>query len=350
MEKQLHGGDLYGRAGMLDFSANLNPLGMPEGARRALEAPAEGWESYPDPLCRDLTAALAAQEEVSAEWIQVGPGAADLLYRAALALRPRAALTLAPTFSEYEAALRASGCEVGLHPLYEKDGFALTDSFLKKLSPALDFVALCNPNNPTGRTIDPALMERILKRCRDYGITLLVDECFVPFLDHPEEHTLKKRLKEFPNLILLSAFTKLYAMAGLRLGWVCCSDRGTLDRLAACAPPWDVSAPAQAAGLAALAEGDYLARTRETVAGERAWLGERLRELGLQVIGSEANYVFFKCHSRKDLAERLEERGILIRSCANFRGLDKRFYRVAVKDHEKNKRLAAALAEVLKGA
>ena len=209
---------------------------------------------------------------------------------------------------------------------------------------------LCNPNNPTGQPADGELLRRILKKCADCKITLLVDECFVPFLDEPEAHTLKGELAAHRNLIILRAFTKLYAMAGLRLGYLLCANPETIEAVCACEPPWNVSLPAQTAGIAALADGDYVSRAREIVRTERKYLAGELQKLGLRVLGSRANYLFFKCNACRDLDALLEQRGILIRPCANFRGLDERFYRAAVKTHAQNERLVAALGEILKGA
>lgn len=350
MEEQVHGGDRYGRQEMLDFSENTNPLGMPEGAKKALMDSVDMFGYYPDPLCRDLTAALAEKDRVDPAWIQFGNGAADLIYRAVFALRPKRALTLAPTFAEYEFALRAVGCDTAFHTLYEKDGFQLTETFLKKLSPALDLVILCNPNNPTGQPAGQELLLRVAKKCAECGITLLMDECFVPFLDVPEEETLLGELARYPNVLVLGAFTKIYAMAGLRLGYLYCADEERRNALNRCAPPWNVSVPAQIAGLAALADKDYLERTRTLIHTERTWLSAALSKTGVTPIGSRADYLFFKCNACPDLAKRLEEKGILIRACGNYRGLDDRFSRVGVKTREMNEKLVAAMSGILKGA
>ena len=342
-----HGGNPKGLRGMLDFSANLNPLGLPPKAKEALAASIDTWSAYPDPHASALTKALAAAEGVPARWIQLGPGAADLIFRVALGLRPRRALTLAPTFSEYGAALEAAGCRVDYHPLQAEAGFALDGSLLPHLEEGFDLVILCNPNNPTGRTADPSLLRRILVRCRELGALLLVDECFNPFLDRPEAHTLKPLLGQFPNLLLLKAFTKLYAMAGLRLGYLFCADRALLERLEACSPSWSISAPAQAAGLAALEDTGYLEESLALIRRERPWLQQQLERLGLAVLGGEANYLFFRCDQPAPLAPRMERQGVLIRSCENYRGLSAHYNRVAVRTRPENERLLQALERAL---
>ena len=348
MKGLVHGGDLYGYTSPpIDFSVNTNPLGLPASVRQALFHASECWERYPDPLCRTLCERIAVRDQVHTDWVHCGNGAADLLYRIALSLRPARALIAAPTFSEYESALDAVGCIVKRHLLQESEGFQLTERVLEQIEPALNLVVLCNPNNPTGLPIDHSLLLRILNRCATFGILLLVDECFLPFLPEGQEG-LQGRLAEFPNLLLLRAFTKLYAMAGLRLGYLLCSDQTVLERIQICEPPWNVSGPAQIAGLAALeCNSAYLEQTRKLVHRERSYLETELHSVGAVCFGSQANYLFFKLEGCCDLREKLVSKGYLIRSCGNYHGLDGQFYRIAVKIHEENAGLIRVIKEVL---
>lgn len=352
MEYELtHGGDWAGFAlahgrPPLDFSANISPLGVPTGVQKALRDAAGRADRYPDPLCRELRAALSAHEGVPAEWILCGNGAADLIFRAVLAQRPRRALVTAPSFGEYEAALRLTDCAVERVFLKEKRNFALDGGFLDAMTPETDMAFLCEPNNPTGVTTSPALLAGILERCRETGTLLVVDECFGDFLDTPEAHSRKGDLAEYPNLLVLRAFTKQYAMAGVRLGYGLCADGDFLERMRRAGQPWPVSSLAQAAGIAALGETDYARRVRELTAEERAWLFRRLTGLGLRVIPGEANYLLFRCP--RPLEEPLARRGILLRNCGNYAGLDETWYRAAVRTRTDNRRLMEALEEVLR--
>lgn len=346
-----HGGDwagfalAYGRP-PLDFSANISPLGVPTGVQAALRQAAGQADRYPDPLCRELRAALSDYEGVPAEQILCGNGAADLIFRAVLARRPRRALVTAPTFTEYETALETVGCAVEHFILRVEKDFALDKGFLSAITPETDMVFLCEPNNPTGVTTDPALLTLILERCRKTGTLLVLDECFGGFLDAPEAHTRKGDLAKFPNLLLLKAFTKLYAMAGVRLGYALCADTDFLERMRRAGQPWAVSSLAQAAGVAALRETDYVRQVRELTAAERAWLTRQLTSLGLRVIPGEANYLLFQ--SPRPLAEPLERQGILLRNCGNYVGLDDTWYRIAVRTRTDDQRLVKALGEVLR--
>ncbi len=350
MAEYTHGGDIrtaQAQAGreVLDFSANLNPLGMPEGVRRAAEAAVAGAVHYPDPFCRELTAAIAAHDGVEESQILCGNGAADLIFRLAVSERPRLGLVTAPTFSEYAQALRAVGCPTAHHVLLRERDFDLGADYLEALTPEVDVAFLCTPNNPTGRCADPALLRAILDKSRALGLRLVVDECFLELSTGGAG--LAPLLGAYPNLVLLRAFTKSYAIPGLRLGYCLTADAALLDRLGRSAQPWSVSAPAQAAGVAALKEPDFPVRAREIIAREREFLQNALATLGAEVTPSQSNYILFRFPGRTDLREELLRRGVLIRSCANYQGLGPDDFRIAVRLREENLLLLAALKEVL---
>ena len=215
----VHGGDWAGyraRFGhdALDFSANVSPLGLPQGVADAIVAALPTADRYPDPLCRELRTALSRAEQLPEPWILCGNGAADLIYRLVWALKPRRALLPAPTFAEYAAALESVGCEVKRETLHEADDFAVTEAFVQAVNQSIDLVFLCQPNNPTGQITPPELVQRLVRRCADCGAVLVVDECFLDFLQQRDALTAKPLLQTAPNLVILKAFTKLYAMAG----------------------------------------------------------------------------------------------------------------------------------------
>ncbi len=341
-----HGGDIYGSPVTLDVSVNTNPLGPPPGVVRAVVDAAQLLDRYPDPHCRRLVAALADREGVPEEAILCGAGAAELIFSFCAALRPRTALELAPTFSEYAAALAAAGCRVERCALEEEQGFALTEKLLEELERKnCEVVFLCNPNNPTGRLIPPALLESILALCERRGGWLFVDECFLELSDGGRGTSLAPLLRPGRRLFLLRAFTKSYAMAGLRLGYCLCGEGALLERMGRQTQPWNVSVPAQAAGLAALGEEAYLRERRALIQSERRYLREGLEALGLTVCPSQANYLLVK--SPAELSGPLLDRGILIRDCANYRGLGPGWYRTAVRRREENRTLLNALGEIL---
>ncbi len=348
----IHGGDIYNYQGgvenVLDFSANINPLGIPKNVIRAAAEGAAQSASYPDPHCRALRLALAQSEgaDLRPENIICGNGAADLIFALALAQKPQKALLLAPGFHEYEQALRAVGCQIDYHFLQASAGFQPNiDELLRQVTPEVELLFFCNPNNPTGLALTRRELLPLLERCRQCGVLMVLDECFNAFLDEPADYTLKPLLAQYPNLFILKAFTKIYAMPGLRLGYGLCADCGLLTRLEEVSQPWRVSTPAQTAGLAALQETDYVSRAQALVKTERHFLRQGLMDLGWQVYNSQANYLFFQCPNQPDLAAACRARGVLLRDCSNYVGLTPGFYRIAVRTRAENEKLLAVLQQ-----
>lgn len=348
----IHGGDIYSPhpvpegERLLDFSANLNPLGMPEEIRQALCAHVGEYAAYPDPLCRSLRQALAEHHRLCPEWFLCGNGAADLIFRLAFGTRPKRALIPAPTFAEYAQALTAAGCETIRYVLSEQQDFLLDERFLKAVQPGIDLVFVCNPNNPTGLITQRGLLERLLERCEQVGARLCVDECFLDFLPEEPLLTVLPLLEKHPNLLVLRAFTKLYAMAGIRLGYGVCSDPQLLSAMARTGQPWSVSTVASVCGIAALGCREHVRRTLKAVPENRAYLKEQLERLGLRVLPGQANYLCFYTTDTK-LGEKLEQQGVLIRDCRNYPGLCPGWFRIAVRPMEENQRLIVLLHRLL---
>ena len=208
MQPLTHGGDWAGyRAEFgrdpLDFSANVSPLGLPDGVAEAITAALATADRYPDPLCRALRAKLAVAENVPAESLLCGNGAADLIFRLVLAAKPRTALVTAPTFAEYATALETVGCTVERHFLREENDFAVTEDILNAVHPGIEMVFLCQPNNPTGQLAQPALVEALLHKCEAVGARLVVDECFLDFLPEGDTLSAKRLLQTSKHLARL---------------------------------------------------------------------------------------------------------------------------------------------------
>ena len=341
MIKQVHGGDVYRYKNALDFSSNMNPLGTPPRVIQAARESMEDICNYPDIQQEKLISGISAWENLPTEWIICGNGAAEVIFTLVHALKPKTALLLAPTFAEYEQALAAENCQLKFHILKEEKGFLPDEDLLADITEDIEILFLCNPNNPTGVLIPNDLMDKILERCRQTGTFLVIDECFQDFIPNPRAFTRKGELAENQNLFLLKAFTKRYAMAGIRLGYGLTSNLELLDKMHACVQPWNVSIPAQAAGVAALDEVDYLAAGRNIVYKESAFLKAGLEALGFQVYDSQANYIFFR--GPKGMVEKAWKSKVLIRDCGNYRGLCEGYYRVAVRTHEENLKLLDAL-------
>ena len=330
-----HGGDIYGRDIRLDFSANLKPLGMPESVKKAAVSAVEESGRYPDPHCRELVRKLSGYEGISEENIVCGNGADDLIYRIVHALRPKRAVIARPTFSEYAKALREVGCEVtGCAP----------GEIEPALASGVDMLVLCNPNNPTGQLTGCEELKRICEKCRENGVIFLCDECFIDLCENSAANSVKQFLNS--NVIILKAFTKTYAMAGLRLGYALFGSPELAEKVRRSGQYWSVSSVAQAAGIAALDEREYLRKAVKIISEERRYLSAELTRCGFTVLPSDTNFILFGCGLPLD--EMLLGEGILIRS---FEGSDvpgDGYFRIAVKLHEENEALIDAIEKVMK--
>lgn len=342
MERFEHGGDVYAHPGVVDFSASLNPLGMPKTAREALLASVDACELYPDPHARELVRALADFEQVDEAWVIPCAGATDAIARLCQVINPQQALAFAPCYGGYEQALAQLGVEARVALLRERDGFAFGDDAALAIEQGVDLVFLANPNNPTGQCLNRSTLEACLARAAEVGAVVALDECFVDLSDGVGSSDL---LQIHPHLVIIKAFTKSFCLAGLRLGYALCADDALAGRLRAAGQPWAVSVPAQVAGVACTGEGDYLERSRALVRVERERLTDALMSLGLRVVPSDANYLLI-C-GPEGLGGALLARGVMVRACDNFVGLGPGWYRVAVRTPEQNALLVAVLREVL---
>ena len=340
-----HGGDVYSNDVLYDFSANLNPLGMPKSVADALKSSVDEWEKYPDHYCRKLTEKIAEHENFSAENIVCGNGAADLIYRIIQTFKPKKSVICAPSFSEYKKALTEFGSKINIYYLSENSGFILDGKILEMLTESVDMLILCLPNNPTGITIDSEILEVICKKCLEKNIIFLCDECFMDFVKNSENLSAKNFINK--NIIILKAFTKIYAMAGLRLGYALFGSSEYAEKVRKTGQFWSVSTPAQIAGITALDEKNYIQKTIEIIEKERDFLYNELLNLNFKVYCSEANFILFKCNFPLDVL--LLKHKILIRNCANFDGLGENFFRIAVRSHEENMVLIEALRRAANG-
>ena len=334
--------DVCGMEGIVDFSSNLNPLGMPMQVVRAIKVAAADFEAYPDPLCRNLTKAIAAHEGLDVENVVVTAGVSDALARLGIAMRLRKVLVCSPSYSGYEHALRPLWPRVVHHSLVARENFDVTERIIDYIEPDIECVFLASPNNPTGRAIGLDLLEKILQAADRLGICVVVDESYIELTEQP---TCTALLDRYPTLVVLRGFSETYAMAGFRLGYCLCGQLEMAQAIQAAGQPWAVSTPAQVAGLAALDVPRYLDLSREYVSKGRVDLSTGLAEAGMLVVPSDANFILFK--SEVPLCDALLEHGIVIRSCEGFRGLDATWHRVCVRKHDENARFLEALHEVL---
>lgn len=370
-----HGG---AQPGLLDFSANVAPLGAHPAAQSAIAALALDTDSlarYPDPSCAELRSLLAqfwslgAQPSAAldAECVVCGAGAVDVLSALvrSSARAHRKIVVIEPAFSEYARAAHLHGCTAEHFLPAAEHGFALVPADLPRLAPLLDgadLLFLASPANPAGSLTDADTIRALAALCAQKSVLLVVDACFAPFSAAAEDdlRALLSCRRACPALVVVGAFTKFYGMAGIRLGYALCGSAAVARRLSDALRPWAVGAVAQAAGSAVmraeLAEkrsargqggaSSWETRVRALVAVGRARLADFLRSCGCQVVAGAANYLLFRADDTR-LAESLLRSGIAIRSCADFFSLDAHWYRIAVRTAAENERLVAALSACL---
>ncbi|MCL2526829.1 MAG: aminotransferase class I/II-fold pyridoxal phosphate-dependent enzyme [Defluviitaleaceae bacterium] len=351
MYEYSHGGNANfepGKENIIDLSANVNSLGLPAKVTDAIIREIPNITSYPDSFSIALRGKTAAFEGVTPHWVIFGNGASDLIFRLPRAIGANKIMVCAPTFADYERSALSYGAEV-CHYFTSKDkGFGLDEDFIKTVEetkPKLVYV--CNPNNPTGRLTGAGLIKKLLDCCQHIDAWVAIDECFIDFAREGKANTSKVFLKDYANLIILKAFTKMFAIPGVRLGYALCSNETMISSLYFHGTDWAVSNLAQAAGIAALDGGEiFVAQTVAYVEKERKVVADGLASLGYSVFESSANYIFFQSPFSFDLRSALDTKGIRIRSCGNYHGLDGTFYRVAVSTAENNKKFLDAIKEI----
>ncbi|CBV41701.1 threonine-phosphate decarboxylase CobD [Halomonas elongata] len=326
---------------VVDFSANLNPLGPPAWLSDWLAGAVDSLTRYPDPDGTQARLAIARHEDVSLERVMVTHGGIEAIELAAAAHAGGRALIVAPTFGEYAMACRRHGLDVRTLISRGAD-FEPDIAELEAAMADAELLFLCRPNNPTGSLIARERVERLLARGRETRTTLVVDEAFVDFVDG--DARLTPLLAEYDNLWLLRSMTKWFDVPGLRLGYLLAAP-DTLDRLRGWRAPWSVNALAEALVEPLLDDVDYLAATRRWLAGQRR-VPEDVRALGFTVPQTHAN--FFLLHGgagTETMFEFLLRRGILARHTHNFPGLEGRWLRLALREEDDNARLLDALAD-----
>ena len=352
--KYSHGGNIrkaaenYGidESAIIDFSANINPLGLSPMAREAISAAMGTIINYPDPKSSCLVKALSQYHSLPSENILTGNGATELIFLIPRALKFKSALIIAPAFSEYERALTLSDCKVEhFFVTPEKDFMLNLSDLFAAMEKGHDSLWLGNPANPAGTLISKKDIIIIGEKSAELGITLIVDEAFIDFC---EEASVKNEILNFSNLIVLRSMTKFFALAGLRAGYLFAHNR-IISQLGTYKEPWTLNSLSEAAAVASLSDHDYKNETLALIERERNFLKEELGKIdSLYLYDSFANYLLIGLAegARSEYLENklLRKNRILVRDCSNYRGLSNRFIRVAVKGRADNRSLADAFA------
>jgi threonine-phosphate decarboxylase len=351
-----HGGNIYEAAKryglkeeeILDFSSNINPLGISKKALKGLRDNLKHIVRYPDSNSTKLREAIGRYHSINPENILVGNGATALINHIPRVLKPKRVLMPVPTFSEYASACKASGVKIKYLKLEEADDFRIDEEKLISCLDNTDLLFLCNPNNPTGRLLPRKGVLKIVEKAEKKGVIVVLDEAFI---DYAERESLLKDAVKKKNLIVLRAFTKFFAMPGLRLGYIA-ANNDIINMLKEEMGTWPVNSLAQIAGEIILNDRNYIQKSVRYIEKERGHLIKSLLEIdGLMPFSSETNFILIKIKNNgldaPKLYNILARKGILIRDCSNF-GLGNRIFRIAVRKKEENKRLLKELKRIFK--
>lgn len=352
-----HGGNVYKVArernikveDIIDFSANINPKGLSQKGNERLKNAWSGLGNYPDPDYVALKEGLAKFHECQPEDVFLGNGAIDIIFFLIRSLNVKKGMILAPTFVEYERALLATNAEVTPFYLREEDDFKLDIDKLLNSVEGHDCLIICNPNNPTGHLVSIDELKKVMAFCQEKEIRLIIDEAFMDFSDlgELEKHSCIPFIETYKNMYVLRSITKFFAVPGLRLGYLMTKNDDFAVFYKNCKEPWCVNFFAQEYTIGALEDKNYIKDSKEYIVSERCWFYEKLKAFkAIQPYRTYGNYIFFKYLGKESLKDFLEQEGILVRSCSNYRGLDEQFFRIAVKKHHENKRLLEALMEL----
>jgi len=382
-----HGGNIYkifrekNIKEILDYSSNINPYGIPESLKKRITENLEILERYPDPDYIELRQKLAYLNKVDISNIILGNGATEIIFLFMEVINPQKLLIVSPTFGEYERAVKATErvenssilgdshkkkydeksfgkqkIEIEYFELKESDDFKLNISNLKnELAKKYNLLIICNPNNPTGKFLKLDETEEILKECNKYNTKLFIDEAFIDFLKDGMKESIINTKENRYNLFVTRAFTKFFAIPGLRLGYGIYFDKKLEKRISEKKEPWSVNNIAEMAGLTVLDDTKYIEETLKWIEEEKIYMYEKLNKIpGIKVYETEVNFITGKIDEKlfseglnvKILREKMLEQGILIRDASNFNFLDERFFRLAIKNRKNNNRVIETLKKI----
>ena len=330
------------KKGIIDFSSNVNPLGCTTLVKKIIKKSVNAISVYPDPNSSELRNHLEWYTGIPKQQIVVGNGATEIIYNFCKAFfhKKKQILLQIPTFGEYEAASKL--CDTRISFFKSMNLNNQISEFIKRI-PKRGCIFICNPNNPTGSLISKENMMKIITAAKNKSTLVFVDECFIELVpDHDE--SVKDYVKKFDNLFVLRSLTKSFGLAGIRIGYGLAS-KMIINVMQKIMMPWNVSGLAQKAAGAALCHKFHLDKTRKLIKKESKFIRNSLSKMdNFSCYNSYTNFVLIKSKiNSKRLQKKLLEKKILVRDCSNFRGLDNKFIRVAVRTHTENVKLVKAL-------
>lgn len=356
-KEHFHGSDLekiekiYGikKEDIVSFSANVNPLGISGTLKKELSDNLDVITSYPDREYTDLREAIALYIGSEAKYIAVGNGSTELISIMMQITKPRHALLLAPSYSEYEHELTIAGGNYEYFELKESNNFVPDyDELIGKLTPSIDLLIMCNPNNPTSYGISRGDMSAILSHCKENNITVMVDETYVEFAPDVSDISSVSLTYEYDNLIILRGISKFFAAPGLRLGYAVSTDTQLLDTINAKKNPWTINSLAAVAGRIMFTDTEYIKATRQLILSERNKIMTFLNtKKDLKYYVPYGNFILVNILrddiTAQDVFENAIKEGLMIRNCASFQFLNEHYFRFCFMMPDDNQKLLTVI-------
>lgn len=334
------------KGSLIDFSANINPVGINEKVKEEMILALNEIERYPDITYHDLKNGICSYDNISYDQILLGNGAAEVIFNILRGIKPKKVLLPQPTFSEYEDAATSVGAVVENYILKDVN-FKLDDGFISAINESIDMLFICNPNNPTGVLTTKEYIKLVLEKSIKCNTIVVVDESFIDFIEDKEKYSVIELCKEYKNLIVVKSLTKFFAFPGIRIGYGICGNNEIIEKINKISIPWSINTVAAYGANIALRQNQYIEESKNYVKREKDFLFNELNKFNeLLVYKPSVNFILFKVSNNINLKEKLLNKGILIRGCHNYIGLNFNFYRVAVRKHNENIELIRALQEI----
>lgn len=343
----MHGGRFleYAKTGkrFIDFSASINPYGLDSNLKKILTDSISLLEHYPNGDYSEINDIISKKHNVNSDDIYLGNGANSIIFRLFQTFKKGINICIpVPSFESYR--LAAESVDANLI-YYNMPNLHIYEDIFDILSENIDILVLTNPNNPTGFIVEDELLHKIITYCKQKDIFVLIDECFLEFVENGENYSMCDKLSTFENIAILRSLTKLYAFPGLRFGYLLTHNDMIMKQLKKLTPSWEINTLALEAAKYSLTQN--MDSVIKSIQKEKAVLAHKLDDLGIFTFNSMANFLF--CKYKKNLSKELLTYGIIVRDCSDFIGLDNTYFRVAVKTEAENKILVDTIHKILRG-
>lgn len=356
-----HGGDLelierkyhIPKDELINFSGNVNPLGIADSIKKAIIDNIDCLCRYPDVSYLELRTNISKYTGVDKDFIIAGNGATELISLFIKVVSAKNAVIISPSYSEYEREIKLNNGEVSLYPLKEENDFNLiTDEFLSSISTKTDMIVLCNPNNPTGTAVDTDDLKKILEYSKKNNIYVMIDETYMEFNDCIDKYSAVSLVKDFDNLFIIRGTSKFFAAPGLRLGYGLCSNKDILDSINSKKDPWSVNIFASVAGEVMFTDEEYISKTKKLISDERTKILNELKKWkNIKVYDTKSNFILIKILNSNITSsfvfEKLIAKKMIIRDASNFAFLGDEYLRFCILLPKQNKMLLDNLYEII---